>query len=156
MTRADLQAALTVPNVRAMQTAIAVGEGTDDDLGYYRIVGGKTFSDDSHHPNVRVYLPRYDVWSTAAGRYQIIYPTWRALQKQYGFPDFSPESQDEAAVALIAGRWALEDVIAGRFPDAIHKLAKEWASLPGSTAGQRIEDYSRLAEAYVSAGGTFA
>jgi muramidase (phage lysozyme) len=154
MNRADLHAALQITNVSAFLAAIRLGEGTRDEAGYYRIVGGGTFDDDSQHPNVRVWIDRYKVYSTAAGAYQIINPTWRALLKQYHFPDFSPESQDEAAVALIDGRHALADVISGRFADAVRKCSAEWASLPGSQAGQRVEDFAAVQAVYLAAGGT--
>jgi len=157
MTRSDLRKALENTNVCAFLKAIRLGEGTTDEPGgYYRIVGGQMFNDDSQHPNVKVFVKRYNVWSTAAGAYQIIGPTWRGLVKQYGFEDFSPDSQDEAAVALIAGRKALEDVKAGRFEEAIAKCSLEWASLPGSTAGQRTEDMESVKEVYTENGGTFA
>jgi muramidase (phage lysozyme) len=154
--RSDLQAALDNTNVVAFMKAIRLGEGTSDDAGYYRIVGGGTFTDDAQHPNVRVWIERYKVNSTAAGAYQIINPTWRGLLKQYGFPDFSPDSQDQAAVALIAGRDALDDVIAGRFKDAVAKCSAEWASLPGSSAGQRVEAYDAVLAVYQKNGGTLA
>src|SRR4051812_34644630 len=131
--------ALENPNAKAFLKALRLGEGTADDLGYRRIVGGDIFDDMSQHPNRRVWITKYQVWSTAAGAYQIIYPTWKNLVKQYGFKDFTSNSQDAAAVALIKGRCALDDVIAGHFFDAIKKCSAEWASLPGSTAGQRIE-----------------
>ena len=156
MNRDHLQQALNHPNVRAFLKAIRLGEGTTDDAGYFRIVGGQMFNDDSQHPNVRVFIKRYSVWSTAAGAYQIIGPTWRGLVKQYGFEDFSPDSQDEAAVALIAGRKALDDVMAGRFDEAVRKCSLEWASLPGSTAGQRIEDMASVKRVYTENGGTIA
>lgn len=156
MKRSDLQAALAHANVRAFLKAIRLGEGTSDEAGYYRIVGGGTFTDDSHHPNVRVFIPRYKVYSTAAGAYQIIRRTWDGLVRQYGFPDFSPERQNEAAVALIVGRRALDDVIAGRFKDAVGECAAEWASLPGSTAGQRTEDFEAVLAVYQQNGGTVA
>jgi len=156
MNRHDLRDALAHPNVAAFLKAIRLGEGTSDEAGYYRIVGGGTFTDDSRHPNVRVYIERYKVYSTAAGAYQIIRPTWSGLVKQYGFADFSPASQDEAAVALIAGRAALADVKEGRFADAIEKCSMEWASLPGSQAGQRTEAFSDVLKVYVDNGGTVA
>ena len=156
MKRADLQAALKTQNVTAFLKAIRLGEGTSDEAGYYRIVGGGTFTDDSQHPNVRVFIPRYNVYSTAAGAYQIINPTWRGLLKQYDFPDFSPDSQDQAAIALIAGRHALDEVIAGQFEEAVRLCSAEWASLPGSTAGQRIEAYADVLKVYQDAGGTLA
>jgi len=153
MNRLDLQTALQEPNVQAFLKAIRLGEGRSDELGYYRIVGGGSFSDDRSHPNVKVYIKPYDVYSTAAGAYQIINPTWRNLVKQYGFPDFSPECQDEAAVALIAGRRALQDVKDGKLSTAIKKCAEEWASLPGSKAGQRTESYEAVEQVYMSNGG---
>lgn len=156
MTRDDLKAALEHTNVGAFLQAIRLGEGTLGPLGYNTIVGGGTFSDDAQHPNVRVFLPRWNVYSTAAGAYQIINPTWRGLLKQYDFPDFSPDSQDQAAVALIAGRHALEDVISGEFANAVEKCSQEWASLPGSKAGQRTESYDAVLAVYQENGGTLA
>ena len=154
--RADLQDALQKTNVRAFLRAIRLGEGTSDEAGYNRIVGGGTFADDSVHPHVRVYLPKYDVYSTAAGAYQIIWPTWSGLCKQYSFPDFSPECQDEAAVALIAEKHALGDILAGNLKSAVQKCSAIWASLPGSTAGQRTEDFNSVQQVYLSNGGTLA
>lgn len=153
MTQDDLKKAVDNVNVRAFSHAIRLGEGTADDAGYYRIVGGGSFTDDSKHPNIRVWIERYKVHSTAAGAYQIINPTWRGLVKQYRFSDFTPDTQDLAAVALIAGRKALQDVIAGRFVDAVAKCAEEWASLPGSKAGQRIEDFDKVKQVYLDNGG---
>jgi len=142
--------------VRAFLKAIRLGEGTSDELGYYRIVGGGSFSDYSVHPRVKVWIERYKVNSTAAGAYQIIWPTWTGLCKQYDFPDFTPEVQDEAAVALIAEKHALGDVKAGRLAEAVEKCAPIWASLPGSTAGQRTEDYAAVQKVYTDSGGTLA
>lgn len=156
MMRTALRDALANANVRAFLMAIRLGEGTSDELGYYRIVGGGTFDDDSAHPNKRVYIERYDCNSSAAGAYQIINKTWRAVQKQYGFEDFSPECQDEAAVALIIGRHALDDVMAGRLATAVAKCSLEWASLPGSTAGQRVESFDKVEQVYLNSGGSLS
>ena len=156
MNRGDLQAALQNPNMVAFLRAIRLGEGTSDEMGYYRIVGGGTFSDDSVHPHVSVFLPKYNVHSTAAGAYQLIFPTWSGLCKQYSFPDFSPECQDEAAVALIAEKHALDDVLCGRLSDAVQKCSTIWASLPGSTAGQRTEDFNAVQQVYLNNGGKLA
>ena len=152
----DLREALWHPNVVAFLRAIRLGEGTSDEAGYYRIVGGGTFTNDATHPNVKVYIKRYDVYSTAAGAYQIIRGTWNGLVKQYGFLDFSPDNQDLAAVALIVEKKALDDVKAGRLADAVRKCATIWASLPGSTAGQRTEDYAAGEKEYTDHGGTLA
>ena len=156
MTRTGLQKELEHPNVWAFLKAIRLGEGTSDDAGYYRIVGGGTFTDDSQHPRVRVHIPRYDVYSTAAGAYQIIWPTWKGLVIKYAFSDFTPQSQDEAAVALIEGRSALPAIRQGDLKKAIELCNKEWASLPGSPYGQRTEDYAAVEKVYVDAGGVLA
>lgn len=149
----DLQSALAHQNVFAFLKAIRLGEGTDDELGYNRLVGGKTFDSYEHHPNIKVWLPAYNVWSTAAGAYQIIFPTWCGLVKQYGFPDFTPESQDLGAIALMSEVGAIDDVISGEFNSAIKKCSKEWASLPGSVAGQRIEALDKIRQVYLNNGG---
>jgi len=156
MTRADLQAALQNPNVQAFLKALRLGEGTSDEQGYYRVVGGGTFTDDSVHPHVRVFIPKYNVYSTAAGAYQITFPTWSGLCQQYNFPDFKPETQDEAAVALIAERHALDDVMCGRLPAAVDKCAAEWASLPGSLPGQRQENFNAVQQVFLNNGGKLA
>lgn len=156
MNRADLQAALQQTNVRAFLRAIRLGEGTSDEGGYTRIVGGGSFTDDSVHPHVRVFLQKYNVYSTAAGAYQITFPTWSGLCRQYDFPDFTPDSQDEAAVALIAEKHALDDVLTGRLSDAVQKCSSTWASLPGSTAGQRTEDFNAVQQVYLDNGGKLA
>jgi lysozyme len=74
--------------------------------------------------------------STAAGAYQLIKPTWVRLRDRLKLPDFSPLSQDQAAVALLDESGALDLIYAGDIEGAIHKASKIWASLPGSTAQQ--------------------
>ena len=91
--------------------------------------------------------------STAAGAYQFLSRTWDALVRQYGFKDFSPENQDKGAVALIIGRKALDDVIAGNIEQAIRKCNREWASLPGSPYGQPTRTLDQALETYRLAGG---
>lgn len=145
-------------NVCAFLDMLAVSEGTQGrgDDGYNVIVGGGLFNGYAAHPNKSVWLPRYQVYSTAAGRYQFLKRTWDALQKQLLLTDFSPMVQDLAAVALIRGRGALADVKAGRFALAIQKCQKEWASLPGAGYGQRELSMSKLQAAYAAAGGSYA
>lgn len=151
--REALHEALQSPNVRAFLRAIRLGEGTSDALGYRRVVGGGEFTGYEKHPEVRVRIVRYNVVSSAAGAFQIIAPTWRGLVAQYGFPDFSPSCQDEAAVALILEKGALADVKAGRVVEAIRKCKEVWASLPGSSAGQRTEALEDVLGAYRAHGG---
>lgn len=145
-------------NVCAFLDVIAFAEGTrgKGDDGYNVLVGGTIFASYDRHPELSVWLPRYGIHSTAAGRYQFLRKTWRALVAAMGLIDFSPLAQDRAAIALIKGRRALEDVKAGRFDKAITKCAKEWASLPGAGYGQRELSMAKLRHIYTAAGGTFA
>jgi len=152
----DLREYAKNANVRAFLKAIRLGEGTFDEDGYFRIVGGGRFINTATHPRRRVYIARYGVYSTAAGAYQIIYRTWRGLVKNYGFTDFSPANQDLAAIGLIVEMHAIEDVIAGNLADAVLKCAPVWASLPGSKAGQRIEQYANVERTFINAGGKLA
>jgi muramidase (phage lysozyme) len=143
-------------NVCAFLDMLAFSEGTRDkgDDGYNLVVGGSLFDDYAVHPARSVWLPRYEIHSTAAGRYQFLRRTWRALQKRLQLPDFGPISQDRGAIELIRGRKALEDIKAGRFEVAVQKCAKEWASLPGAGYGQREVELDKLRAAYVASGGS--
>jgi muramidase (phage lysozyme) len=150
--RDDLRASLTNPNVKAFLAVIRKGEGTSDEAGYSRHFGGKQFSSFDDHPREVIRANGYA--SSAAGAYQYLSGTWDNLVRLYGFPDFSPQCQDEGAIALIAGRGALDDVIAGRLETAIAKCCKEWASLPGSPYGQPTRSMEQALDTYAKAGGT--
>jgi muramidase (phage lysozyme) len=154
----ELVAALDHPNVRAFVRMIRHGEGTADEDGYRRMFGGELFDSFADHPRrliTRTFGCR-PISSTAAGAPQFLERTWDGLVKQYGFADFSPKNQDLGCVALIKGRKALDDVIAGRFDQAVMKCNKEWASLPGSPYGQPVVTMARARQEYAAHGGTFA
>lgn len=143
-TLAQIRQALDNPNTRKMLNLIAASEGVKH--GYNTLFGNQQFSNLSAHPNQRKEFTQTDGsknYTTAAGRYQFINGTWQNLAKRYGFRSFSPMEQDLGAVALIAGRGALDDVLNGRWESAIGKLGKEWASLPSSTykQGKRSWDF---------------
>lgn len=90
--------------------------------------------------------------SNAAGAYQIVVGTWNRVRKagQWGdyLPDFGPASQDEAARRLLIERGALQRLEAGDFAGAVAAASKEWASLPGSRAGQPQRDFSEVISFY--------
>lgn len=126
---------------------------------YRAMFGGEFFASFADHPRQRFAFTQTDGktnYTTAAGAYQFIAPTWDALRARLGLPDFSPPSQDAAAVELIRERGALADVQAGRFDEAVMKLGRIWASLPTSTAPQHTRSWDFVRQAYVSAGGNFA
>lgn len=145
-------------NARAFLDMIAAAEGTagQPDDGYRTLFGYGTFDSYSDHPRVRV--PFGSTYSTAAGRYQILARTWDGLVSKLGrgaLPDFGPDSQDRAALELIRERGALNDVRAGRVREAVFKVAKVWASLPGAGyAGQGMRSDDFIIAAYRNAGGT--
>lgn len=153
----SLRVALQDDNISAFLVMLRHGEGTSDGGGYSRMFGGSHFDSFTDHPRTPQThkLGGKPITSTAAGAYQFLSRTWDGLVKQYGFPDFTPESQDLGAVALIKGRKALDDVIAGRFEAAVAKCNKEWASLPGSPYGQPVVTIEKAREIYKQAGGFF-
>lgn len=145
-------------NVRAFLMTIRAGEGTADPLGYARLFGGGHFQSYADHP--RQYITRplggKPITSSAAGAYQILARTWDEARAALNLRDFTPASQDAAAVFLIRRRGALADVKAGRFAEAIRKCAKEWASLPGSPYGQPTKTLAQARATYESQGGSYA
>lgn len=157
ITRADLRTALADPNVRALLAVIRHGEGTTGADGYRTLFGGELFSDYRWHPERRVTrtVGGKPLTSTAAGAYQFLSKTWEGLVTRFGFDDFSPTCQDEAAVALIALRGALPDIRAGHFGVAVDKCALEWASLPGSPYGQPTLTMARARDLYEKHGGLY-
>ena len=156
-------------NCDAFLQMIAVSEGTDRAADSYAVCYGyrHTVQSFSDHPAVtREWLgepldnlgAKYKgMVSTAAGRYQIIRPTWLGCKAALALPDFSPDSQDKAALYIIAQAHALDLVKVGHFAEAVHACRKQWASLPGADApGQRMRSLETLQAAYVSAGGALA
>lgn len=170
--------ALQDVNCAAFLDMIATSEGTKGHGDEYRICYGYAHQvqDYARHPaeyftdasgrKVREWAgesianlgPQYaGMVSTAAGRYQIINPTWQGCKRALSLPDFSPDMQDAAALYLVQESGALDDVIAGRFDQAVAKCAKQWASLPGANApGQKMRKLDTLRTAYMNAGGSFA
>lgn len=153
-----VQQALNLPNVRAFLQMIRYAEGTAGPDGYRTLFGGGLFASFADHPRVVVTatLAGAPIKSSAAGAYQIIRNTWDMLQATLNLPDFSPASQDAAAVELLRRRGALQLVIDGDIAGAINAARKEWASLPGAGYGQPERKLSDLLSQYQAAGGMYA
>lgn len=148
-------------NVVAFLDMLAWSEGTDNgrqptlNFGYDVIVGGELFSNYADHPRKLVILPRLNVKSTAAGRYQLLSRYWDAYRvslKLIG--GFSPENQDRIAIRQIREQRALEDIKAGRIVEAVSKCRNIWASLPNAGYGQHEQSIDNLIRQYVLAGGS--
>ena len=145
-------------NLAAFLGMLAVSEGTagHGDDGYNVIVGGELFHDYADHPRKLVHLPKLNINSTAAGRYQVLARYFDAYKRLLNLPDFSPESQDAIALQQIRECHATGDIVAGRFDAAVGKVAHIWASLPGAGYDQHENALVELRQAYVAAGGKLA
>lgn len=138
-------------NVQALLRVIRTAEGTAGPNGYRTLFGGGLFDGFDDHPRIVVKKSGYT--SSAAGAYQALAGTWDETKRIMKLPDFSPRSQDLFALGRIAARGALEDAKAGNFEAAIKKIAREWASMPGSPYGQPVISWERARAIYASAGG---
>lgn len=156
-------------NLKAFFKAVRYGEGTASAYGYQTLYGGALFNSYADHPalmgwpGVKLTTAQCagagfgpGCVSTAAGAYQINKPTWLRIKDKLGLPDFSPASQDAAAIELIRERGALSDVQAGRIASAIDKVRKIWASLPGAGYGQHEVALTTFNNQYLENGGALA
>ena len=130
------------PTQRAFLNAMRGGESG----GRYNVMyGGKTFDDYSDHPRQPQPIrsgPNAGNVSTAAGADQFLARTWDEAKNALGLPDFSPESQDAAAVWLAerdygkrTGRNLWDDLEGAKdSPGKLNylgsALSKTWTSLP--------------------------
>ncbi|MGC9502530.1 glycoside hydrolase family 24 protein [Baaleninema sp.] len=138
------------PELRALLDTIAFAEGTHDALGYQTIFTFDEFSNFSDHPR-QVRCAKYygqHLCSDAAGRYQMLSSTYDSVVETTELTDFSPQSQDLAAVELIRRRGGLEKIEAGDFDGAMKAIQREWASLPGSGHGQPEVTFEELRAVY--------
>lgn len=136
-TSQQLMQLMNNPNARKMLDLIAATEGVK--YGYNTLFGNQKIDDLSWHPNIKKPFKQTDgqvKYTTAAGRYQFLKDTWDGVARQYGLKDFSPQSQDLGALALLAQNGALPYVLKGDFNTAIKKSGSTWASLPTSPYAQ--------------------
>lgn len=121
-------------NVKAFLALIKYTEGA----GYQTLFGGEKFTSFDDHPRraITKSLGGKPITSTAAGAYQFLSRTWDECANACNLYDFSPLSQDIAALYLIDRRRALNAVLEGDWKTALERCNREWASLPGSPYGQ--------------------
>ena len=150
-------------NRQAFLDVIAACEGTAGDDGYRALFGytptNRRLFDNGYatHPNIKFPFVQTDGvmnYSTAAGRYQEVFPTFKRLSTKLGTVDFTPATQDRHALELIAENGALDDIDAGRLQAAIDKCGGTWASLPSSHYPQPRRTYEFASSAFTLAGGS--
>lgn len=162
-----LREALRHPNIIALLRVVRAGETTQDDDAYRWLYGSTRahpilFESYKDHPR-QAFKSAWG-WTSASGAYQamcavpgkVTTDTWGDFIKAVGPMDFSPPSQDLFAVWCIARRGALELIKEGRFNEAIQRISKEWASLPGSPYGQPTRTLAQALATYTQYGGSLA
>lgn len=138
----ELATYLANPNVQKMLRVIGQAEGTVNSkyADPYRVgFGGRAIDSLDAHPNILADFTQTDGTknkTSAAGAYQFLKSTWDEEANELGLKDFSPRSQDLAAINRLRKRGALDDVLNGRMDVAVSKLGNEWASLPSSPYAQ--------------------
>lgn len=163
-------------NVSAFLQVLQRCEGTAAAGGYACLYGSTparpvTFSNFSDHPKLTgewAGVRLSDVQcegaglspgciSTAAGAYQITRPTWQRVRAKIGLTDFSPASQDAAAVQLLRDCGAFASLSAGDLAGAVSRARRTWASLPGANYdGQGMRTMDQVAAWYSGSGGAVA
>jgi muramidase (phage lysozyme) len=160
-----IQAMNADTNASAFLDCIAACEGTAGGDGYRALFGytpsnGKTFENGYiWHPNIKSSFVQTDGvtnYTTAAGRYQIIWSTWTRIAAKLNLKMFTPADQDAAALELISEAGAMGDVKDGNLQSAINKCSGVWASLPASKYPQPKRTYFFATNAYVASGGELA
>lgn len=144
LSKQDYIKLLSNPFVKAGLDTIAKAEGVK--YGYNTLYGNTSFSDLSRHPNKKI--TKWGITSSAAGRYQFIYNTWKGISSKLGLNDFSPLNQDIAALYLINQANALQDLNNGNIEAVVSKIKKIWASLPGAGYGQKERSLSTIKKWY--------
>lgn len=141
------------PNVKKYLDILAKSEGTAGYMnnGYNTMFGGDQLSDLSDHPRVLKEFTETNGRknkTSAAGRYQFTQQSWDEAAAALGLKDFSPRSQDMAALYLIQRAGQLENVVNGNFEEATAGLGGVWASLPSSTYAQPKHSYDAMDNFY--------
>jgi Muramidase (phage lambda lysozyme) len=144
-------------NVSAMLSLIAYAEGTGDkyNISYTH----QPFTDYSDHPR-RLYCSR-GICSDAAGRYQFLSTTWDGLRRELNLKDFSPASQDKAAIELMKRCGGYGAAVRGDVAAFADRCWNQWASFQSSNGkkldsrqhAHSIEQLQTKYQEFVSSGG---
>lgn len=142
-------------NVAAFLSLIRHAEANDQ----YNIIAGNDYFDDfSEHPFVLNPNRPKPLGTTASGGYQMVVGTWKMARDALELNDFSPASQDAAAVWLLQYKrpGALDAVRAGHFTDALQRVRGEWEAFDKMLKGTYPITLADAQSIYTTAGGTVA
>lgn len=117
-------------NIDATLSTIRESEGHGTPTEYNSQYGGGTIDNYDKHPNEKI--TKWGKTSTAAGAYQFLSSTWESHSNKLGLTDFSPGSQDKAAmyeIGMVKG--ATDKIKSGQYTSALKALSGKWTSLPG-------------------------
>ena len=125
---------VSMTNWEPLKSTVALSEGTlneDGTIAYNKFYGGGQFNSFNNHPGI---VNTTAVGSSAAaGGFQFMPNTWSRVSKALKLPDFSPASQDKAALQLVRERKVdpfAKITTVSQFKNTLHKLSPEWAGVP--------------------------
>ena len=143
------------PALAAFLSLIGWSERSDYNTIVTGVNGPATFTDFSDHPFAPQFNRQPVQWklnppeySTAAGRYQLLYRWWVPYRKQLGLLDYSPASQDAVALQQMKERGAVALIAAGDIQGAITACSNIWASFPGNGYAQGGHTMGELFDKY--------
>lgn len=143
-------------NVAAFLALIRAAESNGN---YAAIQGGDSFFQFDWHPfDFKAGAPPRQKLgtSTASGAYQMVIGTWLAAKNALGLTDFTPESQDAAAIWILQYKrprsWPY--VQRGNVKAAMQVLQNEWEAFQKILAGTYPITIARAEQIYADNGGT--
>lgn len=149
------------PQIKAFLDTIALAEvGTIGAEGYNKIVFRGTFNaNQGQHPFVEggkkankncayIKTARKRVCSSASGRYQFLDVRYKELRQAGIIKDFTPPSQDIAAIYYLQKLGAYDLIIAGNVEHAFCKVGGFWASFPCNNYQQNPKTAKQLQAIY--------
>lgn len=124
--------ALDLINDRRVAAFLGMLRDLETGNNYDRVVGSTMPTGFERHPNI--YNKKQD--STSAGAYQFNIKSWRDQVRDLNLKDFTPLSQDVAAVNLLSDLDAIAPLLSGNLDGAIFAAARRWDSLPLNKTGK--------------------
>ncbi|MBP0022182.1 MAG: glycoside hydrolase family 104 protein [Cyanobacteria bacterium SBLK] len=146
------------PEIKAFLDTIAIAEvGTVGKEGYSTIVFRGTFDPAKGHPFFEggrspssncAPINGKRVCSSASGRYQFLDARYRELRQDGIISNFSPRSQDVAAIYYLRKFGAYALIVQGKIDEAFCKVGHFWASLFCNDYNQNPKSARQLRQIY--------